>query len=442
MNKNLLIGILGAVAIMAQAKPAMPEVGTHIVDPKSGIEYVVVNVPVVIDGVTNMVPQVAPIVRKAPMPRHLEPEATKRLHNGPVEVSSFFEASGRADWAEKGYEVRGSYRYTVIVKAQSEVKTNVVNDKTGTIHVEELRTFTESRPWLALSDIDAALALDTLPVDQVHDWCISAGSIAATLAAEFGRVETAASIAAVTATIESAYQIAKKIDGASVRGILGIFDVKVPEEIDRFVAKKIEEILKGKYKWLHSQIDSIEGKSFLISYDQEATGKPLDVTYRNTDGSPISDAEWEILRQANLFLDQNVVPDKRCHVDDEWKVWADEVQNLFGIVGNGRAEGRISVRRAADQPNKDWTLQLAPTEVAFRSDAGTISGKMQLKDGNGIVDHEKASVRSLHAIATGDIQSMNKARHAMFFDFVKRFRGKADFRFTLMVEPVTKTNDK
>ncbi len=437
MNKNIVIAAIAGIAMVAHAKPKMPDVGTHIIDSKTGIEYVVINVPIVIDGKTNLVTQVAPLSHKAQM-RPLEPEATKRLHKGSVEVSSFFEASGRADWAELGGEVRGSYIYTVTVKAQSEVKTNVVDETTGRIHVEELRTFTESRPFLSLSDIDAALALDTLPVDQVHDWCINAGTVTATLAAKCGRVETAASIAAATAAIESGYQIAKAIDGMTIRGVLGIFGVKIPEDIDIYVGKRIAEILNGKIKWLHAQIDSIEGKSFLISYDQEASGKPLDITYRNTDGSPISDAEWEILRQANLFLDQNVLPDTRCHVGDEWLVWADEVQNLFGIAGNGRAEGRISVTRVTDRPNGDWTLKLSPTDIAFRSDAGTISGKMQLTDGNGIVDHEKKSVRSLHATATGDIRSMDKTRHAMFFDFVKRFRGKANFRFNLAVEPVAK----
>lgn len=438
MNKNAIIAALGIAGVATSVyAAAVPKVGTRFIDQKTGIEYEVVNVPMVIDGVTNMIPQVTSEIRKKQR-RPLEPEATKRLRNGPVIVTSFFEASGRADWAEKGGEIRGGYLYTVTVKAKSEVKKNIVDEKTGTIHVEEMRTFLESRPTLSLSDIDAALALNTLPVDQAHEWAMRAGSIATTVAAKMGRLETAATIGVGVTAIEGWYRAAKQIDGASVRGILGLFGVAVPDSIDKVVADRIRRILERNVEWLHAQIESIEGKSFIIAYDQEASGKPLDVTYRNADGSRISDAEWEILRQANLFLDQNVVPDKRCEVGDSWNVWADEVQDLFGIAGDGRAEGQIRVKRIADQPkpSEDWTLDLAEAEISFRSDNGTISGTMKFKNGNGIVDHKTVSVRSIHATATGDIRSLSKTRHAMFFAFVKRVRGNANLRFTLTVDPV------
>ena len=436
MKKNILIAVLG-LAVAVSAPAAVPKVGTRFTDSKTGIEYEVINVPVVIDGVTNLVPQVTSVERKMRR-RPLEPEATKRLHDGPVTVTSFFEASGRADWAEKGGEIRGSYLYTITVKAKSEVTKTNVNEATGAIHVEEIRTFLESRPTLSLSDIDAALALDTLPVDQAHELALRAGGIATTIAAKIGRLETAATIGVGMAAVEGWYRAAKNIDGASVRGILGIFGVEVPKPIDVYVGERIKKIMEEKVEWLHAQIDSIEGKSFIIAYDQEASGKPVDVTYRNVDGSRISDAEWEILRQANLFLDQNVVPNTNYEVGDSWTVWADEVQDLFGIAGDGRAEGQIRVKRTADQSNEDWTLGLAEADIAFRSDDGTLGGRMKFKNGNGIVDHESVSVRSLHATATGDLRSMSKTRHALLFDFVKRFRGNANLRFTLTTEPVSK----
>ena len=437
MNKNALIAALALASSAVSVHAAVPNVGTRFTDSKTGIEYEVINVPVVIDGVTNLVPQVTCIERKTQR-RTLGTDATRRLHDGPVIVTSFFEASGKADWAEKGGEIRGSYLYTVTVKAKSKVKKNITDETTGAIHVEETRTFLESRPTLSLSDVDAALALDTLPVDQAHEWAMRAGSIATTIAAKMGRLETAATIGVGMAAVEGWYRAAKNIDGASVRGILGIFGVEVPDSIDVFVAKRIEDILKRKFEWIHAQIDSIEGKSFIIAYDQEASGKPVDVTYRNVDGSRISDAEWEILRQANLFLDQNVVPNTNYEVGDSWTVWADEVQDLFGIAGDGRAEGQIRVKRTADQSNEDWTLGLAEADIAFRSDDGTLGGRMKFKNGNGIVDHESVSVRSLHATATGDLRSMSKTRHALLFDFVKRFRGNANLRFTLTTEPVSK----
>ena len=413
------------------------DVGKEFVD-KNGVTNKVIETVVVVDGKEKKEIEEAPSIRSIKR-RPLEPEATKRLHDGPVIVTSFFEASGKADWAEKGGQIRGGYLYTVTVKAKSEVEMSKIftDETTGTIHVEESRTFLESRPTLSLSDIDAALALDTLPVEQAHEWAIRAGSIATTIAAKMGRLETAATIGVGMAAVEGWYRVAKNIDGTSIRGLLGIFGVDVPGPIDVYVGERIKEIMEGKFDWLHSQIDSIEGKSFIIAYDQEASGKPVDVTYRNADGSPISDAEWEILRQANLFLDQNVVPNTNYEIGDSWTVWADEVQDILGIAGDGRAEGQIRVKRTADQSNGDWTLDLAEADIAFRSDDGTLGGRMKFKDGNGIVDHENVSVRSLHATATGDLRSMSKTRHTLLFDFVKRFRGNANLRFTLTTEPVS-----
>lgn len=438
MNMNLIIGILGAAATMAFADSELPPVGNRVVDEKTGIEYVIVEVPTSIDGLMTTTLEKAPTTRVKSRSRPLEPEATKRLHNGPVMVASLFETSGRARYAEKGGEVSGIYYYVVHVKARSEVIANET-DASGKVFVKERRKFIESRDELSLDQIDVALALDTLPVDQVHDWTINAGTIAAGIAAKLGRIETAATITAGMVAIESGYRFAKTIDGTSARGLFGSFGVEIPEPLDVFVSKRVTQIAKRKLDKAHNKVEtfiqSIEGKSFIITYEQEANGKPLDISYRNEDGSPISDAEWEILRQANLFLDQDMVPNTRCREGDSWNVWADEVQELFGFAGNGRAEGQIRVTRKGNRPDGDWVLGLSKTEIAFRDDAGAVSGTMSLKDGNGLVDGKMVSVKSLHATATGNVATMNKKRHAMFFDFIKRFNGKANIRFSLTVEP-------
>lgn len=440
MNKNAIIAILGiaVAATLSKADSKLPPVGTKVVDPKSGIKYVVVEVPSILDGTTNLTTELAPLTRRGPKRRPLEPEATKRLHDGPVIVSSLFEASGRGDWAGNGVEFRGSYLYTIAVTGRSEVVTcETSND--GRVHVVEQRTFLSSRDNLSLSKVDAALALDTLPVDQVHDWTIQGCGIVVTIAQYCGRPDVAGGVALVGAAVESWYRALKEIDGISVRGVLGYFGVEVPDNVDKWASKQLQKIAKRELDAVHVCIQSIEGKSFEITYEQEASGKPLDVSYRNVDGSPISEAEWEILRQANLFLDQNMVPNARCRVGDSWKVWADEVQELFGVAGNGRAEGQILVTRTDNRPNGDWTLKLSGTEVSFRDDHGTVSGKMRIKDGNGLVDASKASVKTLHATATGSLGVLNKKRHAMFFDFVKRLRSEANLRFTLAVDPAPKT---
>lgn len=437
MKKNLRIAILGlaVVATLSKADSKLPPVGTKVVDPKSGIEYVVIEIPSILDGTTNITTGLAPGKRVA-RHRPLEPEATKRLHDGPVIVSSLFEASGRGDWSNKGIEARGSYLYTIAVTGRSEVVTCETTNAGG-VHVVERRKFLSSRDNLSLSKVDVAIALDTLPVDQVRDWAIDGCGTVTTIAGFCGQPEIAVGASLAAAEIEGWYRILKAIDGVSVRGILGYFGVDIPDSVDKWASKRFQEIAKRELDTVHACIQSIEGKSFLITYEQEASGKPLDVSYRNEDGSPISEAEWEILRQANLFLDQNMVPNTRCRVGDSWKVWADEVQELFGVAGNGRAEGQILVTRTANQANGDWTLKLSGTEISFRDDHGTVAGKMKLRDGNGLVDADKASVKTLHATATGSLAVLNKERHMMFFDFVKRLRGDANLRFSLSTEPVS-----
>ena len=397
-----------------------------------------------IDGKTNTVVEVAPPKRSVER-RPLEPEATKRLHEGPVVILSVFEASGKGEHASYGKAVRGSYYYTTTVIAQSEVKEKDEDRDTGKIRVVERRKFLQARDNLALSDIDVAIALDTLPVDEVKTWCDGAcrivGAACAIVARCFPITAPWASIIGVGGTmtakahVAAAFAALHKIDGVSARGLLGAFGVKIPENIEAFANERISQWAKKQFSEVHQMLQSIEGKSFLITYTQDANGKPLNVDYANEDGKPISDAEWEILRSANVFLDSNVVPDKRCRVGDSWTVWADEVQELFGAAGDGRAEGKIRVERVADQPDGNWTLKLEPAEVQFHTSDGTAAGTMQIKDGNGLADAENVAVKSLHATASGNLRSLNKKRHFLFFEFVKRIEGNSNLRFTLSVDP-------
>ena len=111
------------------------------------------------------------------------------------------------------------------------------------------------------------------------------------------------------------------------------------------------------------------------------------------------------------------------------------MQELFGCAGDGRAEGKIRIERVDDQPDGNWTLKLEPAEVQFRTSDGTAAGKMHVKDGNGLVDAKNASVKSLHATASGNLRSLNKKRHFLFFDFVKRIDGNSNLRFTFTANP-------
>lgn len=458
MNKNSIIAVLAAlVGLMAitlifkdirdreaskKPEPTKENVGKTWID-ENGVTNIVTETKTISDDKTSTAIEVAPVQRSVER-RPLEPEATKRLHDGPVIVSSVFEASGKGEHASYGKAFRGSYLYTTTVIAQSEVKKKEEDEKTGSVLVVERRKFLQVRDELVTSDIDVAIALDTLPVDQVKNWvdnaCNLVGGASALIAgvapvtAPFaGAVGTKA--VAAKAMVAASFAALHNIDGVSARGLLGAFGVTIPANLEKFANERISQWVNSQMRDVHVALQSIEGKSFLITYTQEKNGKPLTVDYANEDGKPITDAEWEILRAANVFLDSNVVPDTRCRVGDSWTVWADEMQELFGMAGDGRAEGKIRIERVDDQPDGTWTLKLEPTEVRFRTSDGTAAGKMQVKDGNGLVDAKNASVKSLHATAGGNLSKLNKKRHFLFFDFVKRIDGNSNLRFTLTANP-------
>ena len=163
--KVIAIALLGAiiVAVVYVNTPRTPKSGES--NPPSSQPAKVEEITI-IDGKTNVVEVTAPIVRSVER-RPLEPEATKRLHDGPVIVSSVFEASGKGEYASYGTARSGSYLYTTVVTAKSEVVEMDEDKMSGRVRVVERRKFIAARDHIALSDLDVALALDTLPVDQV-----------------------------------------------------------------------------------------------------------------------------------------------------------------------------------------------------------------------------------------------------------------------------------
>ena len=441
MKKNLLIAILGLAVVVLLAvvlwskgpdkkkEYTKEDVGQEFVDENGGTNKVVKAV-MNVDGNEKEEIEVVPLVRSVER-RPLEPEATKRLHDGPVIVTALFEASGRGEHGSYGKTIRGSYLYTTTVRARSEIVSKEENAVTGTILVVEKRTFTQALDNLALSDVDVAIDLETLPVKQVKGWCDDVCDFFIT--GFGGYIPGAAPIAkTIKAGAGAIFNALNRIDGTSARRLLGVFDVEVPDDIDAYVSKRIAQTFGND---IHVALQSIQGKTYIITYKQAANGMPLNVDFTHEDGEPITEAEWEILRCANAFLDSNAVPDTRCRVGQSWTIWADEVQELFGAAGEGRADGKVKVVRVDDQPDGDWTLKIEPSEITFRSNTGTTSGRMKVKDGNGLVDAENASVKSLQTTAEGSLHALNKKRHALFFDFVKKINGDAHLRFILTVDP-------
>ena len=256
MNKNTLNIVLGIAVVVLLAVVLWPkgpkgpeeytekDIGKEFVD-VNGVTNKVVEAVTVVDDVTNKVIEVAPLVRSVER-RPLEPEATKRLHDGPVVITAFFEASGRAEYAasDTGYlTTRGSYLYTTVVQARSEIVTNIVNETTGNIRVVEKRTFTQAKDHLGLSDLDVAIELDALPVGQVKTFVDGAVNIIGGIATFFAGPAAVPYVAGAKAAVAAGFKALNDIDGTSARGMLGLFGVKVPENLEVFVNQRIEQLV-------------------------------------------------------------------------------------------------------------------------------------------------------------------------------------------------------
>ena len=445
MQKNAIILLLGLAVVVllvlvlrtnpSEKPPAYTDddVGKLVVGADGATNVVVKTETKTGDG-TKTEYGLAPLVRSVER-RPLEPEATKRLHDGPVVVTALFEAAGRAEHGSYGKTIRGSYVYATTVKARSEILSKTADAETGGIRVVEKRTFLQARDQLGLSDLDAAIDLETLPVGQVKSFADGAVDVIGGIALVLTQGAAAPLVAEAKAAVEAGVAALHARDGAAARGLLGAFGVEIPGDLDAFVRRRLERIAGRELENVKVALQSIEGKTFLVTYAQAADGMPLNVDFVREGGGPISDAEWEILRSANAFLDANAVPDARCRPGDSWTIWADEAQELFGAAGAGRAEGEIRVTRAEDRPDGAWTLRIEPSEISFKSEDGTTAGLLRVKDGNGIVDAENASVESLQATAGGNLRFLDRKRHAMFFDFVKKMNGDANLRFVLSVDP-------
>ena len=350
----------------------------------------------------------------------LEPEATKRLADGPQIVDVVFEGTGRGSWKKLGKEVSGRYFFTTIVKAISEIKSKEETSR-GNFEVTEYRKFIQVQDQLTVDETDVALALqETLPLDTVATVVKGIGSVVAS----FDPI-TGGSIIGGT---EAAYAGAKEVDGTSIRGLLGQFGVNVPENVEDYVKKFSTDFLNGKLENVRSKVHSIQGKTYKIVYLQNKEGAPLRVDFTNLDGSPISEDEWEILKYANVFLDAQIIPDKRVQPGDAWNVDAEVIAGFVDSVANGGScDGQITVERRDNRPDGDWELGFRPARILTRSDGGATTGEFTISSGNAIGDRENAYVKIMQIVGKGRLGKRKYERYAIF-DFMTKISVDCDYR--------------
>ena len=152
------------------------------------------------------------------------------------------------------------------------------------------------------------------------------------------------------------------------------------------------------------------------------------VDFTNVDGSPIAEDEWEILRLVNVFLDAQMIPDKRVQPGDHWDVDAEVLAGLADAVSNGgTCEGKITVERKDDMPNGDWELNFRPATIVTRADNGATAGEFKISKGNAIGDAKNGYVKAMQMVGTGRL-GKTKSKRYVIFDFMEKIDGDCTYR--------------
>ena len=350
----------------------------------------------------------------------LEPEATKRLTDGPQVIDVTFTATGRGVWKKNGIAVSVRYCLNSVVKAQSEVRGKEETAR-GNFEVTEIRKFLEVRDQLTVDETDVALAIEeTLPLDTISTVVKGIGSVVALFDPLSG--------ATIVGGTDVALDQASNVDGMSLRGLLGNFGVKIPDNVEDYVKKLSTDFCNGQLENVHNKVHSIEGKSYKIVYIQNKEGAPLRVDFTNVDGSSIAEDEWEILKLANVFLDAQMIPDKRVQPGDHWDVDAEVLAGLADAVANGgTCEGKITVERKDDMPNGDWELNFRPATIVTRADNGATAGEFKISKGNAIGDAKNGYVKAMQMVGTGRLGKAKSKRYVII-DFMEKIDGDCTYR--------------
>lgn len=407
----LIVGLSALITIVTATKLCTRGNGTDVPGQQGGSE--------VVSRPTCEGPKPEPKTRSLTR-KPLEPEATKRLADGPQIVDVEFQATGRGAWKKHGVAVSGRYCFTSVVKAQSVIKSKEETAR-GNIEVTEERKFLQVQDHLTVDETDVALALEeTLPLDTISTVVKGIGSVVALFDPLSG--------ATIVGGTDVAREQARNVDGKSLRGLLGDFGVEIPANVEEYVKKLSTDFCNGRLENVHNKVHSIEGKSYKIVYVQNKEGAPLRVDFTNVDGSPIAEDEWEILRLANVFLDAQMIPDKRVQPGDHWDVDAEVLAGLADAVSNGgTCEGKITVERKDDMPNGDWELNFRPATIVTRADNGATAGEFKISKGNAIGDAKNGYVKAMQMVGTGRL-GKTKSNRYVIFDFMEKIDCDCTYR--------------
>lgn len=414
MNKSTIAGILGCIAgaaIVGIAVWSYGDWGTAITVNPPSPEPVERHEPVAPLGKKEVI--------RSPVSQE---EALVRLPGAQINRTNKgrFVVSGRGQDADWGFSKEANFQYTADVIADSQIL-----DKKplphGGIKVIEKRTFRDVRDSMVVSEADVKLSLKTVNAKLISKAidlaCAAWGAFTGDVAVPTG----------VKVTKDLAERKLKEADGKGIRQLLGVVGLDVGEKWE----KKINELASRYATKALGNIRKISGKSYLITYYQADDSHPMYATFKNEDGSEITDEEEQlILRRVNAFMDYCLVPDKKCRPGDAWKVHSEDFQEVFDPFVEGDYVGMLTLVREENNDEGDWVISVKPAEVKIISSKGKTTGSLQIKSGRAEVDSKNIRMKSMSVDGDAFLQKLSK-HHWLF---TAHLGGECEFEGRLFID--------
>lgn len=422
MNKSIIAGVAGCIAgvsIIGIAVWCYGNWGTATMGPTG---------PKPDDGIgktikpENRHKPVAPLgvqdVERSSMPQ----EALERLPETQSTRTNKgrFIISGQGEDSDWGFSKQANFLYTADVVADSKILEKKSLPRGG-IKVVELRTFRDVRDSMIVSEADVKLSLKTVNIKLVSK------AIDLACAAWSAFTSDVSVPGGVKVTKDLAERKLKEVDGKGIRHLLGVAGLDIGDKWE----KKINELASRYATKALGNIRRISGKSYLVTYYQSKDAEPMYATFKNEDGSEITDEEEQlILRRVNAFMDYCLVPDKKCRPGDTWKVHSEDLQEVFDPFVEGDYIGMLTLMREENNDEGNWVISVGEAEVKIISSNGKTTGTLQVKSGCAEVNPKTIMLESMSV--NGDANIMKKSKHHWLF--TAHLGGTCEFEGQLFVD--------
>lgn len=323
-------------------------------------------------------------------------DALSRLHDRTTKV--VYEMKGRGSssrWCLKGSV---HFNYTIVMEAESKIleKTPLPGGGHKVVERHMIKLVSDK---LGVSKEDLTIHLDDFDKKKFDQYFYTACGLIAIKKPE---------IAAIMIGSKKATEaILVQFDGMSVKKALE--DWGIPSEA--LVRDPITDQLQQAFR---AKIRPNTGKTYRTEYTLNRNNIPITMEYTYADGTPVTDEEEkQILDRLNLFIDTQVVPDRKCRVGDIWTIHAEDIEQMMDPYVDGHYKGNITVKRSEDNKDGTWNIAMMPASLVICDENGKTTGNIRLDKGSGIVDQKNGTIEEIHVEGFAKLNRVS--RHHWFF---------------------------